>query len=116
MQGENKNATANEKTGGKGWISFILATLCTLLFLALFCIMEFAESPKINMFWEKIVGVLIFGFGWFFLAIIGIIGLISSIYTLIKRPLLWAILLFYMFIIIGFTVWFLKGLSETHGP
>jgi uncharacterized membrane protein len=75
MQEENK------KTSSEDSFYFLMATLCALPFVAMWCIKLFSST-----LWSKIVFLVIYGCP--LLIIIGIVGVVCSVYTIKKLPAL----------------------------
>jgi nicotinamide riboside transporter PnuC len=96
MQEENRNSTSGVKGS---WLSFILATICTLPFVVFSLLHLMATTFNMPMLLAFLRFAAV-GFSPFF-AIAALIGLISIGFAMKQQPKFWLLLIVYALIILG---------------
>jgi uncharacterized membrane protein HdeD (DUF308 family) len=69
----------NKQSRREGFGHFLIATFCALVFIALWCIKLFSA-----MLWRQIIALVAFGSP--ILLLVGIVGIVCSVYVIKKRP------------------------------
>ena len=103
----------NKKSSPEDLGPFFIATLCALLFVALWGIRLFDGFQSVHRLREKMVALMLFG--WPILLIVGIVGIICSVCIIKKLPSLEALGYCYIFIIVGYIAWLINGLMSFAG-